>query len=116
LRASSDALLGKVRASTARTPLVGVSRSIFALVNDLDRAYSGRGDSPDRIGVIDTLRAVYGRSHAAKPVRLIGELRRDEGIAEADMLLTASNQLGEDCNVRLPSSLLEHVAPALGWR
>lgn len=110
-------MLGKVRASTARTPLVGVSRSIFALVNDLDRAYSGRGDSPDRIGVIDTLRAVYGRSHAAKPVRLIGELRRDEGIAEADtLLLTASNQLGEDCNVRLPSSLLEHVAPALGWR
>ncbi|OIJ43678.1 hypothetical protein [Massilia timonae] len=110
-------MLGKVRASTARTPLVGVSRSIFALVNDLDRAYSGRGDSPDRIGVIDTLRAVYGRSHAAKPVRLIGELRRDEGIAEADMLLlTAPNQLGVDYNVRLPSSLLEHVAPALGWR
>lgn len=38
-------------------------------------------------------------------------------IAEADtLLLTASNRLGVDCNVRLPSSLLEHVAPALGWR
>jgi len=104
-------------AGHARTPRVSVSRSIFALVNDLDRAYFGRGDSTDQVGVIDNMRAVFGRSYAAEPDRLVEELRQDEAVAEADtLLLTVPNQLGVDYNVHVLSSLLEHVAPALGWR
>jgi alkanesulfonate monooxygenase SsuD/methylene tetrahydromethanopterin reductase-like flavin-dependent oxidoreductase (luciferase family) len=104
-------------AGHTRTPRVSVSRSIFALVNDMDRAYFGRGDSSDQVGVIDNMRAVFGRSYAAEPDRLIEALRQDEAIAEADtVLLTVPNQLGVDYNVHVLSSVLEHVAPALGWR
>ena len=104
-------------AGHARAPRVSVSRSIFALVNDMDRAYFGRGDSADQVGVIDNMRAVFGRSYAAEPDRLIELLRQDEAIAEADtLLLTVPNQLGVDYNVHILSALLEHVAPALGWR
>ncbi len=65
---------------------MSVSRSIFALVNDQDRAYFGRGEDSDQIGVIDNMRAVFGRSYAAEPDRLIEQLRGDEAIAEADTL------------------------------
>jgi alkanesulfonate monooxygenase SsuD/methylene tetrahydromethanopterin reductase-like flavin-dependent oxidoreductase (luciferase family) len=49
-------------AGTHAEPRVSVSRSIFALMNDLDRAYFGRDESSDQIGVIDNMRAVFGRS------------------------------------------------------
>lgn len=104
-------------AGHARAPRVSVSRSIFALVNDRDRAYFGRGASSDQVGIIDNMRAVFGRSYAAEPERLIDELRADEAIAEADtLLLTVPNQLGVAYNTHLIESLLKHVAPALGWR
>ena len=104
-------------AGHARAPRVSVSRSIFALTNDMDRAYFGRGDSSDQIGMIDNMRAVFGRSYAAEPDRLIEQLRADEAIAEADtLLLTVPNQLGVDYNAHVLESLLTHVAPALGWR
>jgi hypothetical protein len=47
----------------ARKPRVSVSRSIFALVDDRDRAYFGRGrDEDDQIGFIDEkTRAIFGR-------------------------------------------------------
>jgi alkanesulfonate monooxygenase SsuD/methylene tetrahydromethanopterin reductase-like flavin-dependent oxidoreductase (luciferase family) len=100
-----------------RAPRASVSRSIFALMNDTDRAYFGRGDSSDQIGIIDDMRAVFGRSYAAEPDRLIEQLRRDEAIAEADtLLLTVPNQLGVDYNAHVIKSILTHVAPALGWR
>ena len=94
-----------------------MSRSIFALTNDQDRAYFGRGDSRDEVGVIDNMRAVFGRSYADEPDRLIEQLRADEAIAEADtLLLTVPNQLGVDYNAHVIESILTHVAPALGWR
>ncbi|WP_182084111.1 LLM class flavin-dependent oxidoreductase [Aureimonas sp. ME7] len=100
-----------------REPRVSVSRSIFALVNDQDRAYFGRGKDSDQVGVIDNMRAVFGRSYAAEPDRLVDELRADEAIAEADtLLLTVPNQLGVDYNAHVIESILRHVAPALGWR
>jgi len=48
---------------------VSVSRSIFALVDDRDRAYFGRGNQGnDQIGFIDeNTRAIFGRSYAAEP-------------------------------------------------
>ncbi|QNA83719.1 LLM class flavin-dependent oxidoreductase [Sphingomonas sp. So64.6b] len=98
-------------------PRVSVSRSIFALMNDRDRAYFGRGDSSDQIGIIDDMRAVFGRSYAAEPEQLIEQLRSDEAIAEADtLLLTVPNQLGVDYNAHVLDSILTHIAPALGWR
>ncbi len=50
-----------------RAPRVSVSRSIFALTTDQDRAYFGRDDSQDQVGIIDNMRAVFGRSYAASP-------------------------------------------------
>lgn len=114
IRAYRDAW---AEAGHARRPRVSVSRSIFALTNDMDRAYFGRGDSSDQTGIIDEMRAVFGRSYAAEPDRLIEHLRADEGIAEADtLLLTVPNQLGVDYNAHVIESILTHVAPALGWR
>jgi alkanesulfonate monooxygenase SsuD/methylene tetrahydromethanopterin reductase-like flavin-dependent oxidoreductase (luciferase family) len=104
-------------AGHARESRVSVSRSIFALMDDRDRAYFGRGDSSDQIGVIDNMRAVFGRSYAAEPDRLVEQLRADEAIAEADtLLLTVPNQLGVDYNVHVLEAILKHVAPAMGWR
>jgi alkanesulfonate monooxygenase SsuD/methylene tetrahydromethanopterin reductase-like flavin-dependent oxidoreductase (luciferase family) len=104
-------------AGHARAPRVSVSRSIFALTDDRDRAYFGRDGGGDQIGVIDNMRAVFGRSYAAEPDRLIEQLRADEAIAEADtLLLTVPNQLGVDYNAHVLENILRHVAPALGWR
>jgi alkanesulfonate monooxygenase SsuD/methylene tetrahydromethanopterin reductase-like flavin-dependent oxidoreductase (luciferase family) len=106
-------------AGHTREPRVSVSRSIFALVNDRDRAYFGRqGQDADQIGFIDDkTRAIFGRSYAAEPDLLIKQLKEDEAIAEADtLLLTVPNQLGVDYNAHVIESILTHVAPALGWR
>jgi alkanesulfonate monooxygenase SsuD/methylene tetrahydromethanopterin reductase-like flavin-dependent oxidoreductase (luciferase family) len=106
-------------AGHTREPRVSVSRSIFALVNDMDRAYFGRsGQDGDHIGFIDEkTRAIFGRSYAAEPDALVKELAQDEAIAEADtLLLTVPNQLGVAYNAHVIEAILKHVAPALGWR
>ena len=106
-------------AGHARVPRVSVSRSIFALVNDRDRAYFGNGDEEaDTIGLLgDNTRAIFGRSYAAEPDVLVGQLAKDEAIAEADtVLLTVPNQLGVDYNAHVVESILKYVAPGLGWR
>ncbi|MGO4834756.1 LLM class flavin-dependent oxidoreductase, partial [Rhizobiaceae sp. 2RAB30] len=99
-------------------PRVSVSRSIFALVDDRDRAYFGGNDSEDHFGYIEAdTRAVFGRTYAAEPDVLVEELKKDEAIAEADtLLLTVPNQLGVDYNAHVIEAILKHVAPALGWR
>lgn len=102
-----------------REPRVSVSRSIFALTSDLDRAYFGRdGKSVDQVGYIDAdTRAIFGRTYAAEPGELVTQLAEDEAIAEADtLLLTVPNQLGVDYNVHVLDNILKHVAPALNWR
>jgi alkanesulfonate monooxygenase SsuD/methylene tetrahydromethanopterin reductase-like flavin-dependent oxidoreductase (luciferase family) len=101
-----------------REPRVSVSRSIFALVDDRDRAYFGGGREQDTIGYIDeNTRAIFGRSYAAEPDALIDELAKDEAIAEADtLLLTVPNQLGVEYNAHVIETILTRVAPALGWR
>jgi alkanesulfonate monooxygenase SsuD/methylene tetrahydromethanopterin reductase-like flavin-dependent oxidoreductase (luciferase family) len=102
-----------------REPRVSVSRSIFALVDDRDRAYFGHGgQDADQIGFIDEkTKAIFGRSYAAEPDVLIAQLAKDEAIAEADtLLLTVSNQLGVDYNAHVIEAILTHIAPALGWR
>jgi alkanesulfonate monooxygenase SsuD/methylene tetrahydromethanopterin reductase-like flavin-dependent oxidoreductase (luciferase family) len=95
-------------------PRVSVSRSIFALVDDRDRAYFGRGnEGEDKVGYLHgTERAIFGRSFAAEPDALIKQLKGDEAIAEADtLLLTVPNQLGVDYNAHVIEAILKHVAP-----
>ena len=98
---------------------MSVSRSIFALVNDEDRLYFGRGNQrDDTVGFLDNnIRAVFGRNYAAEPDVLIAELAKDEAIASADtVLLTVPNQPGVDYCAHVIESNLTHAAPALGWR
>jgi alkanesulfonate monooxygenase SsuD/methylene tetrahydromethanopterin reductase-like flavin-dependent oxidoreductase (luciferase family) len=106
-------------AGHTRQPRVSVSRSIFALVNDHDRAYfDGTREEKDQVGFIDDkTQAIFGRSYAAEPQILIAQLRKDEAIAEADtLLLTVPNQLGVAYNAHVIEAILTHIAPALGWR
>ena len=105
-------------AGHTRTPRVSVSRSIFALVSDQDRLYFGGDESEDQVGMLSaTERAIFGKSYAAEPDKLIDALKGDEAIAEADtILLTVPNQLGVDYNAHVIEAILKHVAPGLGWR
>jgi alkanesulfonate monooxygenase SsuD/methylene tetrahydromethanopterin reductase-like flavin-dependent oxidoreductase (luciferase family) len=106
-------------AGHAREPRVSVSRSIFALVDDRDRAYFGQeNEGKDTIGFLgDDTRAIFGRSYAGKTDILIEQLAKDEAIAEADtLLLTVPNQLGVDYNAHVIEAILKQVAPGLGWR
>ncbi len=106
-------------AGHAREPRVSVSRSIFALVDDRDRAYFGRGnENEDTIGFLgDNTRAIFGRSYAAAPDILVEQLAKDEAVAEADtLLLTVPNQLGVDYNAHVIKAIIKDVAPGLGWR
>jgi alkanesulfonate monooxygenase SsuD/methylene tetrahydromethanopterin reductase-like flavin-dependent oxidoreductase (luciferase family) len=101
-----------------REPRVSVSRSIFPLVSDLDRAYFGHDTrSQDQVGHIDGGLARFGKSYAGEPDQLVEELAGDEAIAAADtLLLTIPNQLGVDYNAHALESVLTHLAPELGWR
>ena len=102
-----------------REPRVSVSRSIFALVNDQDRAYFGRDNQDaDQVGYIDPqTKAIFGRSYAAEPDVLVRELAKDTAIEAADtLLLTVPNQLGVAYNAHVVESILKYVAPELGWR
>jgi alkanesulfonate monooxygenase SsuD/methylene tetrahydromethanopterin reductase-like flavin-dependent oxidoreductase (luciferase family) len=106
-------------AGHAREPRVSVSRSIFALLDDRDRTYFGRGgEEEDQVGFIGgKTRAIFGRSYAAEPDVLVEQLKKDEAIAEADtLLLTVPNQLGVAYNAHVIEAILTHVAPALRWR
>ena len=105
-------------AGHTREPRVSVSRSIFPLVSDLDRAYFGaRGEDADQVGFLDGGVARFGRSYAAEPDELVRLLAEDEAIAAADtLLLTVPNQLGVEYNANLIDNVLRHVAPPLGWR
>lgn len=107
------------KAGHQRQPRVSVSRSIFALVNEQDHYFFGQeSNRKDQIGMIEPgKQAIFGRSYAAEPDKLIKELSEDEAIQEADtLLLTIPNTLGVEYNIHLLSSILKYVAPGLGWR
>jgi alkanesulfonate monooxygenase SsuD/methylene tetrahydromethanopterin reductase-like flavin-dependent oxidoreductase (luciferase family) len=101
-----------------REPRVSVSRSIFAIVDDRDRAYFQPSQEGDQIGYLDAnTRAVFGRAYADEPDKLVEQLKEDTAIAAADtLLLTVPNQLGVDYNAHAIESILRYVAPELGWR
>lgn len=100
-------------------PRVSVSRSVFPLVSDVDRAYFGlRGsDASDQIGIIDGYRSTFGKTYAAEPDVLISQLKQDAAVMSADtLMLTIPNQLGPEYNLHVLESFAKHVAPELGWK
>ncbi len=105
-------------AGHAHEPRVSVSRSIFPIVSDLDRAYFGHeARSQDQVGHIDGGLARFGKSYAGEVDQLVKDLAEDEAIAAADtLLLTVPNQLGVDYNAHVLESVVRLVAPELGWR
>jgi alkanesulfonate monooxygenase SsuD/methylene tetrahydromethanopterin reductase-like flavin-dependent oxidoreductase (luciferase family) len=100
-----------------REPRVSVSRSIFPITSDLDRAYFGQeARSEDQVGFIDGGQARFGKTYAGEPDQLVQDLAEDEAIAAADtLLLTVPNQLGVDYNAHVLENVMTHLAPALGW-
>lgn len=101
-----------------REPRVSVSRSIFPIVNDLDKQLFWRErHSTDQVGHLDGGNARFGKTYAGEPDKLIAELAEDEAIAAADtLLLTVPNQLGVEYNAHVIESVVKYVAPELGWR
>jgi len=101
-----------------RESRVSVSRSIFPIVSDLDKAlFWQQRDSTDQVGWIDGGNARFGRTYAGEPDKLVAALAEDEAVAAADtLLLTVPNQLGVDYNAHVIESVLIHLAPELGWR
>jgi alkanesulfonate monooxygenase SsuD/methylene tetrahydromethanopterin reductase-like flavin-dependent oxidoreductase (luciferase family) len=99
-------------------PRVSVSRSIFPVVSDADRAYFGHeAGSQDQVGFLEGGAARFGKTYAGEPDKLVAALAEDEAIASADtLLLTVPNQLGVDYNAHVIDSVLRHLAPELGWR
>lgn len=99
-------------------PRVSVSRSVFPIVNDIDRQlFLRESGGRDQVGVIDGYRSTFGRSYVGEPDRLVEQLLDDEAVMDADtLMLTIPNQLGADYNAHLLQSFAEHVAPALGWK
>ena len=105
-------------AGHVREPRVSVSRSIFPIVSDMDRAYFGHdAGSQDQVGVLDGGPARFGKTYAGEPEHVVKELAADEAIAAADtLLLTIPNQLGVDYNAHVLDAVLRYLAPELGWR
>ncbi|MGM7678918.1 LLM class flavin-dependent oxidoreductase [Microbacterium sp. A94] len=106
-------------AGHTRTPRVSVSRSVFPLVSDKDRAYFGmrNADNGDQIGIIDGFRSTFGKTYAAEPDALIAQLRADEAVMAADtLMLTVPTQLGVDYTLHVLESFAKYVAPELGWK
>jgi alkanesulfonate monooxygenase SsuD/methylene tetrahydromethanopterin reductase-like flavin-dependent oxidoreductase (luciferase family) len=99
-----------------REPRVSVSRSVMPVVTDLDRQYFGERSDEDQVGVLEGVRARFGKSYVGEPDRLAEELADDVAVQEADtLLLTVPNMLGVDYNVHLLETIVKHVAPAIGW-
>ena len=102
-----------------REPRVSVSRSIFPIVDDLDRAYFGReAGGEDSVGLpgrwAGPLRQdVRGR---AGPAGQGARRGRGDRRPPTPCMLTVPTQLGVDYNAHVLDSVLRHLAPELGWR
>jgi alkanesulfonate monooxygenase SsuD/methylene tetrahydromethanopterin reductase-like flavin-dependent oxidoreductase (luciferase family) len=98
-------------------PRVSVSRSVMPITSDLDRQYFGseRGGD-DQVGILDGVRARFGKSYVGEPDQLAEDLAKDAAVRDADtLLLTVPNMLGVDYNAHLLETVTRHVAPAIGW-
>jgi alkanesulfonate monooxygenase SsuD/methylene tetrahydromethanopterin reductase-like flavin-dependent oxidoreductase (luciferase family) len=99
-----------------REPRVSVSRSVIPVVSDLDRQYFGERSDEDQVGILEGVRARFGKSYVGTPDVLADELAKDAAVREADtLLITVPNMLGVEYNARLLENIVRHVAPAIGW-
>jgi alkanesulfonate monooxygenase SsuD/methylene tetrahydromethanopterin reductase-like flavin-dependent oxidoreductase (luciferase family) len=100
-----------------REPRISVSRSVLPIVSDLDREYfCGERSSSDQVGILEGVRARFGKSYTGEPDRLAEELAKDAAVQVADtLLLTVPNMLGVDYNARVLENITRYVAPAIGW-
>jgi alkanesulfonate monooxygenase SsuD/methylene tetrahydromethanopterin reductase-like flavin-dependent oxidoreductase (luciferase family) len=99
-----------------REPRVSVSRSVLPIVSDLDRQYFGRDPGQDQVGILEGVRARFGKSYVGEPDRLAEELAKDAAVRAADtLLLTVPNMLGVEYNAHLLETVVREVAPAIGW-
>jgi alkanesulfonate monooxygenase SsuD/methylene tetrahydromethanopterin reductase-like flavin-dependent oxidoreductase (luciferase family) len=99
-------------------PRVSVSRSILPITTDEDRAYfGGERGSEDQVGYLDGGLARFGKSYVGEPDEIADALAKDAAVQAADtVLVTVPNQLGVDYNARLLGTIVQDVAPAVGWR
>ena len=100
-----------------RRPRVSVSRSVLPIVSDTDRQYFGsERSSADQVGILEGVRARFGKTYAGEPDVVAEELAKDAAVCEADTLLvTVPNMLGVDYNAHLLETIATHVAPSIGW-
>ena len=99
-----------------RQPRVSVSRSVIPVVSDLDRQYFGERSDEDQVGILEGVRARFGKSYVGEPDVLAQELAKDAAVQEADtLLITVPNMLGVEYNARLLENITHYVAPAIGW-
>jgi alkanesulfonate monooxygenase SsuD/methylene tetrahydromethanopterin reductase-like flavin-dependent oxidoreductase (luciferase family) len=95
---------------------VSVSRSVLPIVSDLDRQYFGGDPGQDQVGILEGVRARFGKSYVGEPDRLAEELAKDAAVRAADtLLLTVPNMLGVEYNAHLLETVVREVAPAIGW-
>jgi len=101
----------------SRQPRVSVSRSVLPITEDVDRMYFGGSGEGDQVGVLDGVRARFGRTYVGEPDVIAAELAADRAVQEADtVLFTVPNQLGVAYNTRILATIAEHVAPSIGWK
>ncbi|MCW2700467.1 MAG: Flavin-dependent oxidoreductase, F420-dependent methylene-tetrahydromethanopterin reductase [Blastococcus sp.] len=98
-------------------PRISVSRSVLPIVSDTDRRYfGGERSGQDQVGILDGVRARFGKTYAGEPDVVAEELAKDAAVREADtLLITVPNMLGVDFNAHLLETIVQHVAPAVGW-
>jgi alkanesulfonate monooxygenase SsuD/methylene tetrahydromethanopterin reductase-like flavin-dependent oxidoreductase (luciferase family) len=100
-----------------RRPRISVSRSILPIVSDIDRAYfGGERAGEDQVGILEGVRARFGKSYVGEPDVVAAELAKDAAVREADtLIITVPNMLGVEYNAHLLETITGHVAPAIGW-
>ena len=68
-------------------------------------------------GHLDGGLARFGKSYVGEPDEIAESLAKDAAVQAADtVLVTVPNQLGVDYNARLLGTIVQDVAPAVGWR
>ncbi|MFJ6654286.1 LLM class flavin-dependent oxidoreductase [Microbacterium sp. NPDC091313] len=104
-------------AGHAGDPRVSVSRSIIPITTAEEQMYFGGRQDSDQIGIIDGVRATFGKTYAAEPDVLVQQLLADEAVMSADdLMITIPSQLGVEFNLRIMESFAKYVAPSLGWQ
>lgn len=94
-----------------------VSRSVFPVLTAEDEMMFGRGGDQEGVGIIDGIRARFGRNYVGTPDELVTQLKADSAVMAADnLMLTIPSQLGVEFNLRIIENFAKYIAPELGWK